>query len=242
MVTRGCGTRVAGGAYIVCPLAKEGVPIERTLIDPPIEITEEMGLSPIGMKYMPPTETRPYGLLLDWVGSKHYPNVADFVEEVRRFGMSRRISASFDFSQIAPGTKHVLVHSRAVIENSADYWAAEGSHHDCPKGASQDSASQAVATEHNADDYQAMCAQLWYQDLEGGTATLGNRYVEREMPGGFSYCGNKRPDGVTPKYIAGMFMALPVVRIEVVAAGDGSHDKVTKRAEKAGVRVKVVSE
>lgn len=235
MVSRGCGTRVPGGAYIVCPLTREGVELEQFLIDPPVAIGEDLGVSSIGLKFVPAVGDRP-AMLLDWVGAKHYPNVADFVEEVKRYGMSRRISKRFDFSQIVPGTRHVLIHPHAVIENAADYWA-NGSLHNCPKatGAEHGSAASKVAAEHSNVGYQGMCAGLWWQDL------TGTKMGVRTMPA-FEYQGLPTPGGVTPKYLAGMFLALPAVRIEVVTTDDGSHQETLERARKSGLRVKEVEE
>jgi hypothetical protein len=94
---RGCGTRVKGGIYAECKLSPFGMPIEHFLIDPPNPIPDDLGLTPVGVKLF---ERDGVFHILDWVGSAHYKNVADFIEETRNFGASRRLSKSTDFSKL----------------------------------------------------------------------------------------------------------------------------------------------
>jgi integrase len=66
----------------VHPGEVQGVPLEDFLLDPPAPLTLEaqrrLGITPIGVKLLAdPNDPRTYHVV-DWVGTKHYPNVADF--------------------------------------------------------------------------------------------------------------------------------------------------------------------
>ena len=115
-VVRGCGTRQPGGAYLVASLGEGGVPIEDLVVDPPIPVVPDaLGLATVGMLLA----QKPTGeaLVIDWVGAQHYPQPADYVEEISLFGSSRRIPTSFDFAKLGPGAEHLLVHPRASLAN-----------------------------------------------------------------------------------------------------------------------------
>jgi hypothetical protein len=57
-VIRGCGTRVAGGIYLVCSLSPNGTPLADFIVDPPIPLDAQeradLGVKPIGMTYVEP--------------------------------------------------------------------------------------------------------------------------------------------------------------------------------------------
>src|SRR5579862_2920010 len=93
-VIRGCGQRVKGGLYIECGLSAGGQPLEYFLIDPPQLLDgRALGITPVGTKLI---EFGGATHVVDWVGSKSYKGVCDFVEEVRKFGLSRRIACNSD--------------------------------------------------------------------------------------------------------------------------------------------------
>lgn len=114
---RGCGTRMPGGLYLSLGTGDVGIPWWKCLVDPP---TPFSGAKFQGIKVAEDAITAkvPDGhiLLLDMVSAKEY-TVATFVEEVRRFGLSRRIQAKFDFSQCQGKQVWLgLIHWQAVIE------------------------------------------------------------------------------------------------------------------------------
>ncbi len=123
-VARGCAPRKSGGVYFECGFSPSGQPVEHFLCDPPV-LVDDWHLSPVGVQLI---ERNGVTHIVDWVGSMHYPNVADFIEEVRRFGLSRRLSSKLDFSRITPQTRILLVHQRAYVDNFEEYqtWS-------CPK-------------------------------------------------------------------------------------------------------------
>jgi hypothetical protein len=160
---RGCGKRKQGGVYAECGLSSEGWPIEHFLVDPPQVVDEgQMGLSSIGVKLL---EARGAWHVFDIVGQQHYPHVADFIEEARRMGASRRLSRTLDFSKLTADSKLVLLHRRAHIDNSGAYYEAlfdprtpeaqRASDWECPTGLSS-----------HAWRPGEMCAGLWWADLE----------------------------------------------------------------------------
>lgn len=227
-VPRGCGTRVSGGIYAECGLGPDGAPIENFLIDPPVLVPTEMGLTAIGVKVFQNTKD---GLwhIADWVGSEHYPNVADFIEEVKNFGMSRRLPKNLDFSKLTFGSRVILAHARAHVANFtqyADAWA-NVRYQRCPK----------ERQDHNLPDAPDMCLGVAWQDIEGGTPLLpspeaalssgegpgvGARVVKRTMPS-FNYIAAARPEGLTPQYAPAFFASFPISRIAVVRGQSNEH-------------------
>lgn len=121
MAKRGCGERQRGGVYLetfIAPPGGEGTPLEAFIVDPPIPVDpQELGVSGLGVTF---TED---GHILDWVGSNNYPNIADFLEEGRVLGFSRRISKGLDLSKLAAKPKLLLIHSRGHIVDPTAYYA-----------------------------------------------------------------------------------------------------------------------
>ena len=104
---RGCGKRKKGGIYAETGLSPDGKPIEHFLIDPPNVFNKaELGVADVGTAMVKARIRCPFrcdsgcgycnfeGTKLVWhlfniVGQSHYPNVADWIEEVRNLGMSQ---------------------------------------------------------------------------------------------------------------------------------------------------------
>lgn len=214
-VQRGCGTRQRGGIYSECGLAEDGQPLEAFIFDPPLPLTG-MDLAPQGVAWM---EHEGTWHVLDWVGSNHYPNVADFLEEVRRFGMSRRLPRNAPLERLGPGSKHFLVHARAFIRRPDLYRPTmpEGLY-PCPH--------YPEAVEGHPEGGEVMCAGLWWEDVDG-TEPLNEkaRLGTRLMPS-FSYLASPRPDGVLPMYEPGIVAAFPITRLAVVRDPDNADDTV----------------
>jgi hypothetical protein len=213
-VARGCGSRERGGVYAEVGFSENGSPLEDFLLDPP-ELLDvaKLGISPRG------TTLIPHGKLfhlVDWVGSKFYPNVADYLEEARRFGISRRLAKNLDFSKLTPGSRIILLHSRAYVEPAsfkgfADSWnyreqEMEGHPRPrCPK----------CIEAHDQEEAPALCAGFFWQDIEGGAPVEGQpnpRLVEVSMPS-FSYHAYARPDGHVPDYRPAAFASFPISRL-----------------------------
>jgi hypothetical protein len=237
------------------------------LIDPPLPVDmQAMGLSAIGVKIVPWTYVDAKTLdhvsthyVLDVIGQSNYPNVADFIEETRRYGVSRRISRNSDFSLLDENSRLVLIHERAWITNADEYIRARERSW-CPRD----------IPGHLTENPYAMCAGLWWEDIEKGkepgeddrnaVLTYGRKirndqpgvqmHLQRENPRAvirematFRYRGMRRPDRVVPKYQHAMFATFPIPLIEVVRdRAGGTHEAATEAARKSGISVEVVDE
>lgn len=263
-VARGCGTRKAGGTYVEVGLSPFGKPLEHFIIDPPFRLTPELrealGISPIGVSL---TEIEPGMVnIMDWVGETYYPNVADFLEEVRNFGLSRRLELqASDFAKITPQSKLFLIHPRAWIDQFNDYYHGilndTGTFHGepggfyCPKDLSYHRLSDADedwAWPHAIDDpkQDEMCAGLWWQDITGGTEDwedgASERRVLRDMPS-FDYLAHHRPIDQAPTYTPAMFAWFVPSRIVVVEDKEGGkHEAALDKASSSNIPVELVEE
>lgn len=108
--SRGCGSRQEGGLYACTSTSVFGRPVEEFVIDPAREFRGEAFRAPIlyqdqdGVNHM-----------LIWIGAEFYPFVPDFVEEVRKMGVSRRIPRGFPIEKLTPyKSKMILIHSKAI--------------------------------------------------------------------------------------------------------------------------------
>ena len=221
---RGCGTRIKGGCYWELECSPYGAPVETFLLDPPIPVPENVRLSAIGVKIF---QRNGLWHILDHVGSTRYPNVQDFVEEVRLLGLSRRLPSTLDFSKITVGSRIILAHSRACVENPEEYPERY-----CPKG-----------IEEHKEPAQ-MCAGIWMEDVEDGASSMKDppvdyRWVLRNMPS-FQYAARHRPEGASPQYVEAFFASFPASRLVVVRDPDGGHVDALEKARGTKIPVEVV--
>lgn len=97
---RGCGTRKEGGAYLCLGVGPGGtLKVEDLVKDPATPWEFEFSRAPKIINnnvYM-------------WVSANDYPSPWDFVEEMRLFGLSRRVSATFPFEQLTPGVSKLCI-------------------------------------------------------------------------------------------------------------------------------------
>jgi hypothetical protein len=205
--TRACGRRIRGGVYAETRLSEVGMPTEYFIIDPPTPVEiNELGLASVGVQLI---EIKGVHHVFDVVGQEFYPYPADFVEETRRLGASRRLPANLDFSRLGPGSRLVLIHARAVIENFTDYPGPPQV--DCPKGIDV----------HTRSPLLEMCAGLWWHDLPEEPDESG--WALRQIEGGTEYRGYPHPDGVVPSYQHGVFLSLPISNLAVIQGGEATE-------------------
>lgn len=122
IVPRGCGERVPDGIYAECGLGPNGRPLEDFLVDSPLPLPDGLDRRALANKAQVWEDPRTgiYHLVI-WVGAEHYPYVADYVEEVRRYGASRRVGSMVDLSRLTPGvSRMIMVHPLARVVNWAD--------------------------------------------------------------------------------------------------------------------------
>lgn len=258
---RGCGTRKNGGVYAECRLGSSGNPIEDYLMDPPQPVNAQaLGLSSVGVHLF---EVQGVWHIFDIVGAEHYPNVADYIEETRHMGASRRLSRTLDFSKLTPASKLVLLHRRGYIANFADYYAAihasltsqndvstnPKSRWQCPKALPQH--------DWQANPPLSMCAGLYWCDVEHGEALAANAQitgpragltctgrdshlqpVARYLPA-LSYTAWARPTILIPDYQLAIFMVPPVTNLVVIRSPNNAHSDAETHARKSALTVEV---
>lgn len=240
---RGCGQRKCGGIYATTKLGVGGMPFDYFIICPPVPVDKtEMGISPLGIKLV---DNGGITTVLDWVGSNNYPNVADFVEETRRMGLSRRVSPKTDFARIDANTRWVLIHERAIVNNATELF--EACDYAWPRGCPRDVPTHTDEARRNRADITfglEFCAGAWYETVTGdATAEMkGSRDVLRIMPS-FQYSARRTAQGFVPDYHLGMFLWLPISGIEIINdAEGGTHEEAYEAAKAANVPVEIVDE
>lgn len=108
---RGCGIRSAGGVYLCLGIGMGGtLHVEELILDP--------------IRPWPEKWQRGFKLLRNkqgwydvaiFVGESFYKSLWDFVEETRRFGISRKVPPTFPFEKLTPGkSQMVFLHRKAV--------------------------------------------------------------------------------------------------------------------------------
>lgn len=234
---RGCGQRKKGGVYLTVAEGPGGKPIEHFLIDPPIPVDlQQLGIGPRGVHLV---QRGNIWHVFDVVGTKHYPNVADFVEEARLLGISRRAELP-DYSVLTPESKLVLIHQRAFINNWQELFRQlsreEGQTFRCV------SPYPEIADRH--ERHKEMCAGLWWHDVEGMRDEEGSGcriYGMRDLPCGHSYAGYRADCNFFPEYKYAIFGSFPLGGIEVVEdPDDRTHVPKETRARQSRLPVTVV--
>ena len=238
-IIRGCGKRSAGMVYLEVSTSPYGLPLEHYLVDQPVKIdASALGLSSIGVKIIESSMSKDgkANHVWDIVGERHYLNVCDVIEEGRRFGFSRRLPRTLNFSLLNEKSRLILLHPRAYIDNYPDYAKSPGDNGACPK----------KLLEHDPwyDEGSAIfcIGQIW-QDIEGGKSTgTKPRLVVRNMPS-FGYMGYCPPEGVTPQRSLGIFASFPISRIVVIRDDEaGEHEQAYENAQQANLPVEIVDE
>lgn len=255
MAARGCGSsRTVGGIYLEVPLGPNGRPVEDFLVDPVIEVPENLDLAPRGVTLIERVvagEKTGVWDVWDHVGEKHYPNVWDFVYEVKRMGMSRRVQPNLPFEKLTPDSRVVLMHPRAFIGNAGDLYRAidaeeqeynnEGCWWHCPKCIHEH--EQFPVYTRGSKDSMPTCIGTALHVVTGGDTVLDPstppRTVEREVPAG-TYRARKRPDNFAPQFSRGIFMVMPAYKLVVINDPDGGqHVKALERATRSKIDVEL---
>jgi len=235
MAERGCGKRKPGGLYFETKTSAFGQPIEFFLVDPPIPV-DDLELCKQGQQL---TERDGKFHAIDWVGSTHYPNVLDYVEETRRMGASRRVGANVDLSKLSPGAKLLLVHDRAFISNFPAFCRQVDYKIQCPKRLIEHSKMSDVIADPKS--VRRCCAGFWWRDiplsdLEPYDATEnGQPLFTRKMPS-FEYRVPQPVDGsVIRHYRPAIFLALPITNLCVINGGGEKTERSKQWASQSSL-------
>lgn len=243
-MARRCGNRIQGGVYIELPLSKYGEPIESFICDPAIIVTADLAVPERGVVL----RTGPGGqqMLLDYIGENNYPNVLDFIEEVRTQGLSRRIPENFDFSQLTEDVVYCAIHKKGYVHNES--WYRQYAR-DTPLVRDDDTKLDTPwpcphAKHKRDEDRDFPCSAVWWHDIRPGygVKTDITRRVAVEQAEGPPYIGLERPAGIVPVYDDAIIMILPVRKIAVIRGEDGEHEEAMKKASKTGKGVEVTLE
>jgi hypothetical protein len=206
-MNRGCGKRKPGGVYICSKLSPYGVPLEEYIIDPPQFYEGERFRVPIVF------ERNGANHLLFWVGKEFYPFPSDFIEEVRRFGASKRVPVEFPIEKLTAWSLMFFIHPLAIIKN----------HHvlppppRCPKDLPSHVSNETRCLGHS---YQVAPAN------HEGRRKIGDTVYE------------VRPVTLDAplEFLPGIFLRLPITDIDHVVYKNGKPDpRVSEKASEAKI-------
>lgn len=236
MPRRMCGdSRIIGGSYwefgtqqtmqLVSAIPLIRPDMNLMVLDPPVEIdVERMGLQTVGVKMV---NVGGVNHILDWVGETHYPNVADFVEEAKAVGLSRRMPSTLPFGSLTEESRLLLVHRKAILTEGRRSIPLL-----CP---------QFERTRRQHSDSET-CSRFWYSDIVGRVEHVAHsNTVIRELPCGQSYTGYEALS--TAQHRTGIFASVPLDRIAVVRDRRGTlHEATERRISVTGVRYVLTEE
>lgn len=238
-MARRCGSRISGGIYLEVPLSEYGEPLESFICDPAIRLPADLAVPERGVVLRSGADGRM--MLLDYIGENNYPNVADFIEEVRVQGLSRRIPENFDFSTLDSSVLYCAIHRKGYVHNEPWYrqWALE---HPLKStdGVSVETGWPCPLHKHTIDGtHEQPCSAVWWHDIKPGhgVPTEVERAVRVEQPEGPPYLALERPKEIVPIYDDAIVLILPVVKLAVIRGKDGEHDKAFTKASKAKINV-----
>ena len=248
-IERLCGSsREKGGTYLELGFSEHGKTIEKFLFCPNEKFDQEkFNLSPRGV-----TLIKVDGVfhVLDWIGAIYYPNVADFLEEIRRFGLSRRLELSEkDYAKLTPESRLVCIHPAGFIEDTLPYWQNRIGMDDpffepynwanCPIGIDDHLMTQSGAMQTLSMNFSKlglkqslpMCMGLWYEDcMFVEPIAQGDRRGFVKNPN-FKYRCASPPAGERSNS-PGIIGSFPIGRIVVVEDPENSkHESKIKKLE-----------
>lgn len=205
---RECGPgRQQGHIYAECGFGAGGATIEHFLIDHPVAVNPaHLGLSTQGVTLL---ERQGTWHIVDLVGASHYPYPADFIEEARAIGISRKIPRTADFAKLGPGSTLILIHAKGRVTNAAAA-AAHALHWACPCGKG-----------HPASDPCA--AWHWYAPDVNLPGTL-KRKLKRATYEVKPLYGEPPLLDFTPAY----FLQVPISNLSVIRNQDGTVDPLSR--------------
>lgn len=228
-VVRGCGTRQQSAVYLECGTGYGGRPLEVFLTDPPVPMTCD---SKVGVELV---ERHGVVHVLDWVGEASYPFAADFLEEGRRYGFSRRVSKTLDLSRLSAESRLLVVHARGLVTNHHDLQPALPDGYNEPYDAQ---GLQKPAHEHHCGHLERVgipghhlpdpCTYACTRDL--WTLPPASQALDGKPPRylrDFARVSYEvfplSPDVPMPKTTPALIASLPITNVSVIKAQDGSH-------------------
>ena len=220
ILVRGCGKRKANGIYAEVLPSPDGIPLERFLMCPAVDIDAPQR----GVAVVQGPNTGAFHIV-DRIGTSSYPYPADFVEEARRFGISRQLPPSLPWHLFDERSRLILVHPRAVLVNPHE---------------SETLSAEAPACYANAHGVgHTECTSRWWNfigDIDDEAEMGSLRHGFRQMPS-FKYHAYLLPDDFTPEFAPGVIGVFPISRIAVID-GDQAEERLEAVSE---ARIPVVA-
>lgn len=197
---RACGEgRTVDSIYMECGEMLGGSPIEQFVCDPtkPFNV-EQFGICATGTHTF--TDHQGVTHILDWVGEQYYEYPADFIEEARQMGISRKIN-EHQVKRLTRASKLYLLHPKGHVNNHQE--VGRDSLVICPNG------------QHHPGD---PCAGLHLVIPEKG-AVKGHR----PLVNGTYEVTPRRNGSVQAQYTHGVFMIVPITNLTLIARHDGTY-------------------
>jgi len=248
---RGCGEREEGGVYAECGFSPYGSPLEHFLFDPPLPLPDGIDLinkpqlwqraDPVsGEPVLDPETDAPVYDLLIWIGAEHYPEAADYIEETRRLGASRRLNPQMDLSKLTCRSRMVLAHPKAIIASWRDLMPPKQCQKQLPFHdqvfyerfhRDQLETGEGIDTRHDDERADPCIFKLW-EILPKDEATLtfereGDSPLCLRRIGSTTYDYCPTGEEVTA-WQAGFLLGLPITGIALIQYQDGSVNTQAK--------------
>lgn len=214
-----CGSgRQAGETYLECGLTLGGRPLEHFLVDLPLLIDkDEWGISAIGISTF---QDEGVTHVLDWVGEEHYPEVADFIEEARLKGVSRKVGQHAPIEGLTSESRLWLIHPRARVVNADQLPTPQG--FVCPCG-------------HGHQSQEGCLGLAWHAPANDGAG-------KRKLAEGKHYAVKPALAGPLEHGLA-VFMVVPITALTVIEHPDPNVQATREqKARNSGLPVFVAAE
>lgn len=243
---RGCGSREKGGVYIETKFGPFGRPWYEFLIeDTQAFPASELGIAPIGVSVLPRGNTGIFDVY-DWVGSTHYPNVTDWIEEMLNFGsLSRRVTQQLPFDKLTKESLLITLHRRAwtpqpqVLGNAISRTGGVlGPDFSCRKRTPGHDRAEEIGNARNP-----FCCGLWWHSIIEGEPIGAVPGQVRRVVGDTTYLANSTPEGGEVPWMVARFGAWPIGQLTVIEHPDDDiTDRAVDRASAAALPVVVEKE
>lgn len=238
---RGCGSVVGGELYMWMGLSENGIPLDNFAKDPILRIDmNQMGIKKRGM-----TIKELYGTyhIFDYIGEGSYPNVADWWEEIHRFGLHVRTEANLDFRKLdKTRSLYIPVHPRAYIENSEGVYRTmyyrrnlHQGHPNC-RFEKADHDKWWIGELTLDDGVPPRCFETIYMNVKGGNPIAGDdapeKQVVRHMPS-FSYQAWSLFPNIASE--PGAFAAFPISMLSAIIYDGEGFENTLEMANQHGI-------
>lgn len=249
-VRRACGYRKPGKTYVTF---KQGrIPKNMTwinfVVDPVMPFEKEL-LSAQGVNVLPRIvgydlsgnlvqavgkDGEPIFDFYDWVSSGDYPDVAAFIEEVFRYGVSRLNPRTTQFEKMGKYSQYCLVHPNAFIDEPQAHWRQRAG---IIAKRLKDGKKFCIKSLPEHDDPNVdrmeydpiMCASLWWEDITVPTESVASsRECKVQLAAGDWFTAYTPPAG-SNKLVRkpAVFMHFPIAAMAdfevVIDAEENSH-------------------